>query len=168
MVEDVATDTVRLAILRKIKALYMASTSDPEPPTGKINYGIAFGLVKLGPLGAVDQRKMFSIGIVPGIEKKSDLFPLKTCILPITIEFRAVHDMKSLEDSQELGEKVLGVVQQIFMDDDKLSGTVIQSQEEANEVTLTTYADRTIEGYVTFNVHYRHHAQSVYNPNPSA
>jgi hypothetical protein len=31
----------------------------------------------------------------------------------------------------------------------------------------TTYADRTIEGLVTFMLQYRHASNSVYNPNPA-
>lgn len=160
------TDSVRLDILKYIKGLYEAATDQDPPASGKKYYGLKFSIVEIGPLGDPDARKRSAIGIVAGPERKSDLFPLKTSMFEVAVEFRITVNR---DDDQPgiLAERMLGVVQQIVYDDDTLGGKVIKVDETGNEVDLMTYADRTVEGVVRFNVHYRHTFANVFDTTPT-
>lgn len=158
-------DTVRLSILKQIKALYVAATDDIAEPAGTKYYGIKFSQVGLGPLSETDNRKRFAVGIVPGTERKSDLYPQRTAMMPVTVEFRVTVNRND-EEALVMAERTLGVVQQIFMDDETLAGTVLKSDETGNEQDLFTYNDKAISGMVQFLVHYRHSHNNVYTTWP--
>jgi hypothetical protein len=155
------TDTVRLSILRYVQALYQAATEVNPAPGGKRFYGLHFTVAEIGPLGDPDSRKQYVVGIVPGKEQKSDLFPLRTAMFPIRVEFRGTHNAND-DKPGVFVENLLGVVQQVIYDDDTLGGLVLSALETENEIDMQTYADRTVQGVVTFMVHYRHTTQSVY------
>jgi len=158
-------NTLRLQILQHIKGLYQAATDNIDPPAGKRHYGLEFSVVGLGPLSDADNRKRFSVGIIPGHELKSDLFPLKTSMFEVTIEFRVTVN-KDDGEPMVLAERVLGVVQQIMYDDQTLGGLVIKHDEIGNEQDMFTYNDRAISGMVQFRVHYRHGTNTVYDGMP--
>lgn len=158
--------TVRLGILQYVKALYEASTAITPAPTGKKYYGIDFSLVEIGPLSQADGRRRSAIGVNIHEEKKTPLFPLTVAELTFQIEFR--YTVNSTDESVGLlSERLLGVVQQIMLDDRTLGGKVILMDEVDSTIDLMTYADRTIEGYVRFTVQYRHANRDVYNPDPT-
>lgn len=158
-------NTLRLNILEYIKGLFEAATDDPNPPTGRKNYGIEFSTVRLGPLSSEDNRKRFAVGIIPGNENKSDLFPLKTALLPITIEFRVTVN-RGDPDPLVMAERVLGVAQQIILDDRDFGGLILYHSEMGNEQDMFTYSDKAISGMVQFQVHYRHAIDNVYDGQP--
>lgn len=158
-------DTHRLKIIRYVKALYEAAVDNPTPPSGKVHYGAAFSTVALGPLGDTDNRKRFVVGLVPGPERKSDLYPLKTAMFDLTIEFRATKN-KDDEEPLILAEQLLGVVQQIMYDDEDLGELCIKHDEIGNEQDMFTHQDRSIQGMVQFRIHYRHSGNSVYTTTP--
>lgn len=160
------TDTVRLGILRHIKTLYEAATDQETPPSGQKYYGVRFSKVEIGPLGDVDQTKRFTVGIVAGEERKSDLFPLKTSMFDVSIEFRMTIN-KGDAAPGIAAEELLGQVQQVIYDDPTLGGRVLKADETANEIDLVMYTDRTVTGMVKFTIHYRHRHDNVYDPNPS-
>lgn len=162
-----SSDSVRLGILRYIKTLYEAATDQTPAPSGKVYYGVTFSTVKIGPLSDPDARKLNAIGIHVDPETKIDLFPLKQSTLPINIEFRWTANRDDPDDPGVMAEKMLAVVQQVIYDDQSLGGLVIMANEESNEVDLVTYADRTVQGVVKFNVLYRHSTINVYDPNPT-
>lgn len=153
-------DTVRLQVLEYIKALYEAVTID--------DYGIEFDTVELGPLSANDYKSRYSIGIVPSTEAKNWQFPIVNALMTVAIEFRLVRQREDAEfSSVVLGERMLGVVQQVMLDDMNLGGLVVQFTETSNAVDAETYDDRTISGVVEWNILYRHANRNVYDPNPT-
>lgn len=158
-------NTLRLNILLKIKEIYEAVIDNPSPPPGRVNYGMEFSVVGLGPLSAADHRKRFAVGIIPGPELKSDLFPLKTAMLTVTLEFRVTIN-KDDGIPLVLAERVLGVVQQVMYDNPDLGGLIIKHDEIGNEQDMFTYNDKAIEGMVQFRVHYRHGTNTVYDGMP--
>ncbi len=157
--------TLRLEILEYIRGLYQAAVDNETPPTGYKHYGMQFSVVALGPLSREDNRKRFSVGIVPGRELKSDLFPLKTSMFDVTIEFRVTVN-KDDEEPMVLAERVLGVVQQIMYDDENFGGLIIKHDEVGNEQDMFTYNDKAISGMVQFRIHYRHGNNTVYDGMP--
>lgn len=158
-------DTLRLQILKHIKGLYEAVTDEDPAPPGKVYYGMNFSVVGLGPLSDADHRKRFSLGIIPGPELKSDLFPLKTAMFTVTLEFK-VTIQKSDPEPLEIAERVLGVVQQVMYDNDRFGDLIIKHDEIANEQDMFTYTDRAIGGMVQFRIHYRHGVNTVYDGQP--
>lgn len=146
------TPTIRREILEFIKGLYEA--------VNEASYGIKFSSVRLGPLGNPDSTKLCVVGIVPGDERKSDLYPLKTSLFDVNIEFSVTANKGDVPGV--LVEKFLGVIQQVMYDNDTLGGLVIMCQERRSTIDMFTYLDKTIMGVVTFEVHYRHNTKSVY------
>lgn len=155
-------DTHRLKIIRYIKNLYEIAVDSPGQPN---DYGAKFSIVGLGPLSDSDHRKRYVVGLVPGPEKKSDLYPLKSCMLDLAIEFRATVN-KTEEEPLIIGEQLMGVVQQIMYDDETLGGLAIKHDEVANEQDLFNHSDKTVQGMVQFTIHYRHSGNSVYDTMP--
>lgn len=161
------TDTARLTILRRIKAIYKAATDVDPAPMGSKFYGVKFSIVEIGPLGAPNATKHTAIGIVAGKEKKDDLYPLREAKFTVDIEFRLTVN-RGDQDPAVMAETMLGVVQQIMYDDPTLGDTVLMIKEHGSEIDLTTYADRTVEGSVKFEVLYRHSYNNVYSTDPTA
>jgi hypothetical protein len=156
------SDSVRLDLIRYIESLYINAVDEDPAPVGKKFYGIVFSSVGVGPLLELDNRRLSSIGIVVGGEVKDDIYPYKDPTLEINIEFRYTVNRGDLSTGI-LAERVLGVVQQIMVDDRTLGGRAIKVDEVQNGLDLVSYSDRTIAGFVRFEVHYRHHAQNVYS-----
>jgi hypothetical protein len=151
------TDSVRLGIIRKIEAMYKAATT--------ASYGIEFSFVAVGPLGDFDAKKLAAIGIVPGAERKSDLFPLKSSLLEVNVEFRFTVN-RGDESPGIMAERVLGVVQQVIYADNTLGGSVIKTNEFGNQIDMADYGDKYVQGVVQFEVHYRHSTDDVFSPDP--
>ena len=163
----------RLDIIEYVQSLYKDVVDDPNAAAPHRHHGIKFSTVGLGPLGDTDYRKRFVVGIVPGRETKSDLFPLKSCMFDLTLEFRATNN-KGDKFPLIQAEQLMGVVQQVMYDDpcfDKdPSGSgeplIIKHDEIANEIDMFTHNDRYTQGMVQFRIHYRHSADSVYSTIP--
>ena len=158
-------DPLRLRIIRYVQGLYEAAVDNPDPPEGKRHYGLEFSVVGMGPLRDTDARKRYVVGLVPGREIKDDLFPLKSVMLDLVVEFRVVANQPD-EDPLLLAEQVMGVVQQIVNDDENFGGLIIKHDEVGNEQDMFSYTDRTAQGMVQFRIHYRHFINDVYGPIP--
>jgi hypothetical protein len=153
-----ADDTIRLTIMRKFKALYEA--------VDDTTHGIKFSNVQIGPLGNQDAKKLAVIGIVAGPETKSDLFPLKTSLLEVNVEFRFTVNQGD-ERAGIMAERILGVVQQVIYDDDTLGGLVIKTDELGNQINMIDYGDKSVEGVVQFQTQFRHATRDVYLDTPA-
>ncbi len=150
---------IRLQVLSYVRDLY----TDASEAT----YGLKFGEVGIGPLDDTDFRKRTAIGIVPGVEDKGDLFPLKDNTLSVAIEFRIAVQMADGEDPGIYAERMLGVVQQIMYDDDNFGGLIMFHSETGNSVEMDTYSDKNVVGVVNFDIRYRHAHNNVYDPDPT-
>jgi len=152
-------ETIRSKILKSVAALYEAVTV--------ATYGVDFPYVKHGPLGNPDGTKFITIGVVAGEERKSDLYPLINSLLDITVEFSVTANKG--EVPALMAEKVMGVVQQVFYNNDQLGlpDIVVLFHERRSAIDMFTYSDKTMLGMVTFEVLYRHNTQTVYSENPS-
>ncbi|MDR3739018.1 MAG: hypothetical protein P4L40_08350 [Terracidiphilus sp.] len=151
-------DPVRLLILNDIVSKYEAVDVDP--------WGLKFSTVELGPLGDPDQRKQYSVGVVPGPEKNGFEFPYAMVFLKVDVEFRVTANRGDAKPGI-LGERALGVVKQVLLDDRQLSGQAIDTKITGSEVDLQTYTDRSIVGVVHFEVQYRTSHSDVYSQTPS-
>ncbi len=152
-------NTMRLLILQYMVDLY--SGIDP------LIYGIGFGTVALGPIDDTDFRRKTAIGIVPGVEDKQDLFPLKDVTLEVGVEFRIAVQKLDDEEPGIFAERMLGVVQQIMYDDTDFGGLILMHNETGSSVEMDTYADKNVVGVVNFEIRYRHAHNNVYDPNPT-
>lgn len=150
--------TVRKAIILKVQELFVAVTEGI--------YGLEFSTVAIGPLSSQDNRVRYALGIVAGEERKSDLYPFKTALFDLHLEFRVTVN-KGDPAPALMAEDVLGVVQQVMYDNQTIDGLAIKADEQGSEINQITYSDKAVDGMVTFEVHYRHNAQSVYSGDPS-
>jgi hypothetical protein len=64
--------SVRLLILNEIVAKF--ANMDPNLPPGD-PYGLSWGTAELGPLADFDNKKRYSIGVVPGAERETFQIP---------------------------------------------------------------------------------------------
>ncbi|MCL4743841.1 MAG: hypothetical protein KJZ83_00350 [Burkholderiaceae bacterium] len=133
-----------------------------EPP----DWPIQFSVVELGPLGAEDNRKRYSIGIVPGPERYAHNFPLIVRFLRVAIEFRVTVNRGDPAPGN-LAEQVLSVIEHVVLANTKWGGLAIDTGLQNNETDMTTYEDRTVVGVLWVEVQYRHHHADPHNPNPS-
>ena len=150
--------TQRQAILAKLKAMYEAVEPDPVGgPASADPWPFKFSIVREGPLSEADFRKNYSLGIVPGKERKSDrIHPFIEADWEIHLEFQAIRNAGDGITPMQLAEQVLGVIQRVFMHDKRLGGVVIDTKEVGSEIDLETYGDKTIVGVCTVQVKYRH------------
>jgi hypothetical protein len=153
------TLSIRQQILNNMLAAFAAvSTANGDPLT--------FSTCVLGPLGAQDQRKRYSLGIVAGKEKFSDKFSWYECFLPVGIEYRITINKGDDAPASE-AETLLTLVKQVVMKDPSWGGIAIDTNLVSDEVDLTTYADRSVEGVLHVQLHYRHSRNDPTDPTPS-
>lgn len=153
------TDSIRKQILTNMVAAFAQVT----PANG---WPIEFSTCVLGPLGEQDQRKRYSIGVVAGKERFKHQFSYYDCFLPVAVEFRITVNRGDAA-SAELVEQVLTIVEQVALANTTWGGLAIDTILTSNEVDLTTYADRSAEGVLFFEVHYRHSRKDPTDANPS-
>jgi hypothetical protein len=152
------TDTVRHLILKDIVAKYSA--------VSELVHGLKFSTVALGPLGMVDQKKKYSLGIVAGKEKVTYQFPYAMCFLEIAVEFRITQN-RGDDSSGDTAEQMLGLITQVILQDRQLGNLALDTKRLGSEIDLDTYSDRTVVGAVFFEVQYRTAHNDVYDPNPT-
>lgn len=161
-----AQDTLRLSILQYVVELYRSATAADPAPAGRRTYGVDFSVVELGPLGDPDARKHTAVGVVGGTERKSEEFPVKNNELDIDVQFRITVN-KADDSPLVMGERLLGVIQQVMLDDETLGGLVFLMHETGAEIDVTTYADRTVYGVAKFRITYRQTFNDVYTSQPT-
>lgn len=140
-------DSLRLQILETVREVYKSAVIDDA--NGR------FSLVEIGPLADQDQRRRYSLGIVPGVERKTYQFPFQMCFLPMATEFRITVNQGEPK-SGIMAERLMTNVQTIMYENSKLNGLAIDTKEVGNEVDMTTYGDRSVYGVVYWEVQYRH------------
>jgi len=151
-------ESVRHRILTTMIAKFQAV----EPP----DWPIKFSTVELGPLGEADHRKRFSIGIVPGPERYSHLYPYTVRNMTVGIEFRITVNRDDPFPGH-LGEMVLTVVEQVVSRNRQWDGLAVDTQLTNNEIDMTTYGDRTVMGVLWIEVQFRHSTDEPTDPNPT-
>jgi hypothetical protein len=147
------TDTIRLQCLEALRDVLedLASGEPVEDP-----YETQFSKVVIGPLGEADHRLRFVAGIVVGRErKKTYMYPLEECTLPLAIELRMSVNADDAEPGIE-AERLLGEIQRRVQEDTTLGGLAVDLRETGNEVTLELYDDRTVVVDIFLELIYRH------------
>jgi hypothetical protein len=163
MAAAVNMTSVRLQILNAMVAAFkgiLADKPDADP------YGIAFSTVGLGPLADYDQRKRYSLGIVPGPERETLTMPYITCFLTVNVEFRVTVN----RDDHAPGvliEELLTVVKRKLTEDRTWGGLAIDTKAIGSEIDLITYADRSAVGVCVAEVQYRHSHLDLRDPKPN-
>jgi hypothetical protein len=150
--------SIRRQIIEQIKATFEGVT--------EADWGVRFSTVAIGPLGDADQRKRYSVGIVPGAEVYSDLYPYRCRDLNIAIEFRVTVN-RTDEDPGLMAEELLATVERIVLKDTTWNGLAIETKLAGNEIDMTTYADRSVMGVLFIQVSYRHALSDPRDPTPS-
>ena len=156
--------SVRLNILNAIVAMFqnMAADQPTEDP-----YGITWSTVALGPLAPFDQRKRYSLGVVPGPQKESWQFPYVMCFMTVNVEFRVTVNKDDAAPGKMI-EQALTVVVRALTADRTWGGIAIDTKVQSNEVDLITYADRSAMGVCTCVVQFRYSHLDPRDPNPDA
>jgi hypothetical protein len=155
--------SVRLTILNNMVATFQAVQADQ--PTDD-PYGITFSTVALGPLADYDQRKRFSLGVVPGPEKETFIIPYVMCFMTVNFEFRVTVN----RDDEAPGimiEQLLTVVKRLVTANRQWGGVAIDTKVTGSEIDLITYADRSAVGVMTAEVQYRYSYLDPRNPLPA-
>lgn len=166
----VLVKSVRLQIMEKMAEKLQAIVATDTTAQGYVpsddDWPLQFSLVKLGPLGDEAQRKRYSIGIVPGTEKYSDLYPYIVNDQMIAIEFRATKN-KDDDDPQIMAETVLTVLKRVVLANLTWDGLAVDTNLVNSEVDLINYSDRSIVGVLFVNVNYRHARHDPRDPAPN-
>lgn len=145
-------DTIRKQILQKIaERLENMVPDDPNED----DYRVEFSVVSIGPLGEPDNKKRYRAGVVPGQERKKNLYPLVECSLVVDIEFQMTVNRGDEVPAME-AETVIGDIQRHLLTYRKIDGLAVDLRENGNEVQLDDPNDKTVEGLVQFVVVYRH------------
>jgi len=154
--------SVRLTILNAIVAMFQNMQADQ--PTND-PYGITWSTVALGPLADYDQRKKYSLGVVPGPEKETFSMPYIMCFLTVNVEFRVTANRDDVAPGI-LAEQALTVVKRAITADRTWGGIAIDTKTIGSEIDLTTYADRSVVGVCQAQVQYRYSNLDPRDPNP--
>lgn len=142
--------------------------ADPMNPNEPQNtdWPFKFSVVELGPLGPESQRYKYSVSIVPGPERHSDLYPYIVSNHQIGIEFRATHN-KGDPSPQVMAEQVVTVLKRLVLLNRTWDGLAIDSKLLTTEVDLVNYSDRSIVGVLFIEVQYRHANRDPRDPDPN-
>ena len=85
-------------------------TSRPDP------YGITWSTVALGPLAGFDQKKRYSLGLVPDPRKRRFSMPYVMCFLTLNVEFRVTRNQDDVSPGH-LAEQALCVIKRALTED---------------------------------------------------
>ena len=154
--------SVRLTILNSIVAKFQGMAED-QPPADP--YGVTWSTVALGPLAAFDQRKKYSIGVVPGPERETFSMPYIMVFLTVHVEFRVTANRDD-DAPGILAEKALTVVKRALTEDRTWGGMALDTKIVGSEIDMTTYADRSIVGVCQAQLQYRYSHTDPRDPNP--
>jgi hypothetical protein len=148
-------DSVRLTCLKAIRdQLQAIATPD---------FNLTMSQAVLGPVGGDANRRRFSSGVVPGKEIVEDRFPLTECILPVVVEFSLTWNQGD-PGPQELAELGLADIKKKLHEDIYLGGSAMDLREVGNEINLAIYTDKSIDGWIKFDLLYRHNTMDPTSP----
>ena len=156
------TTSVRLQILEAMLAKFrgMTETDPTDDP-----YGVTWSTVALGPIVKFDQKKRYSLGIVPSTERSKFIYPQVENLLTVNVEFRVTVNRDD-EAPGVMIEKALAVVQRALVEDRTWGDLALDTKLLGNEIDLVTYADRSAMGVCVCTVQYRHAYSDPRDPNP--
>jgi hypothetical protein len=159
--------SVRLTILNAMVATFqnMDATLPTDDP-----YGITWDTVGLGPLVDFDNRKRYSLGIVPGPEREEFSMPYIMSFMTVNVEFRVtVNQTDQLGTNVTPGtmsEQALTVIKRAMTADRTWGGIAIDTKATASEIDLVSYADRSAMGVLTVVVQFRYSHLDPRDPDP--
>jgi hypothetical protein len=154
--------SVRLSILSAIVATFQNMHAD-QPADDP--FGITWSTVALGPLADYDQRKKYSLGVVPGPEKETFSMPYIMCFLTVNVEFRVTANRND-DPPGVLAEQALTVVKRALTADRTWGSKALDTKVIGSEIDLVTYADRSVVGVCQATVQYRYSHLDPRDPNP--
>jgi hypothetical protein len=156
--------SVRLLILNEIVAKF--ANMDPNLPPGD-PYGLSWGTAELGPLADFDNKKRYSIGVVPGAERETFQIPFVMCFLAVNVEFRITINRFD-ERPGIMAEQALTVVKRALTEDRHWGGKAIDTKIAGSEIDMMTYADRSVMGVCNAVVQYRYNYNDVRKAGPNS
>lgn len=159
---EATSDTIRLRILQTIVDTFKALLVDPDD----LESNPVFSVVELGPLGDPDNRKRFTIGIVPQPERYTHSFPFLQRALAVAIEFRVTVN-KGDPRPGVMYEQLLGVVEHTVLKNETWGGLAIKTELKNSDQDIASYDDKSVTGVLLTEVLYRHGTDDPYNPAPA-
>lgn len=118
-------------------------------------YTLEFSKVSFGPLDEGDNKRRYTLGIVPQREEYSDLFPLIVRNLRIALEFRITMN-KGDEAPGLAAEEMIADLESMVLANRSWGGLAVETDLVENEIDLDNYQDRTVFGVLIISVQYRH------------
>jgi hypothetical protein len=152
----VATDienSLRLDILLAMVDTFKAVVAT-DPPAFE-DFNMEFSTVELGSLGDEDHKKRYSLGIVPLRERYGDKFPFQERWLTVGFQFRVTVN-RGDEKPGVMAERLLTVVERVVLANPTWGGLAIDTRLQSNENDMVDYGDKSVQGALFAEVHYRH------------
>lgn len=157
------SNSLRLNILEQIKSTFEAVEAVENPEADE--FDVQFSVVELGPLGDADHKKRYSLGIVPLRERYGHKFPFIERWLTIGIEYRVTVN-RGDEKPGIMAERMLTVLERVILTNQTWNGLAIDTELDNNEVDMTDYDDKSVQGVLFITVHYRHMHQDPRDGRP--
>lgn len=155
---DATADPIRLRILQNIVQTFL-EVEDVEQE-------ISFSLVELGPLGDPDNRKRYTMGVVPQPERFSHAYPYLQRNLTVALEFRVTVNRGDARPGV-MYERLLGLVERVVLNNETWGGLAIKTELKNSDQDLASYEDKSVTGVLIVEVFYRHGTDDPRNPAPS-
>lgn len=159
------SNSLRQDILDKIVETFAAIEPPDDPVQSPDEWPIKFSTVELGPLGDADHKKRYSLGVVPLRERYGHKFPFIERWLTIGIEYRVTVN-RGDEKPGVMAERMLTVVERVILQNTTWEGLAIDTELDNNEVDMTDYDDKSVQGVLFVTVHYRHSHQDPRDGRP--
>lgn len=171
------TDSVRLQILRKIKAAFEAvepadppDPPDPLDPPGSVapslDWPLKFSKVELGPLSDKDAKKRYTLGIVAGGEREKYTVPYVECFWRVMIEFRGTVNQGDADVPAVMAENLLTVIKRVIDLNRHWGNLAVDTKRVVNEIDLEAYGDKTVVGVQEIEIFYRTSHVDPRDPSP--
>lgn len=148
-------NSLRLDILNKIVATFAAIKPDELLAGTPADWPIQFSAVELGPLGDADHKKRFTAGVVPLRERYSHVFPFIERHLSVGIEYRVTVN-RGDDKSGVMAENLLTVLERVVLNNTTWDGLALDTELDNNEVDMSDYNDKSVQGVLFITVKYRH------------
>lgn len=155
---EATNDPIRLRILMAMVAVF-SELDDADS-------GITFSVVELGPLGEPDQRKRYTLGVVPQPERFSHAFPFLQRNLTVALEFRVTVNRGDARPGI-MYERLLGLVERVVLTNETWGGLAIKTELKNSDQDLATYEDKSVTGVLICEVFYRHGSNDPRDPAPT-
>jgi hypothetical protein len=101
-----------------------------------------------------------------GAERYAYSYPFIERVLTVGIEMRVTVNRDD-DKPGHLAERLLSVVERVVMQNCTWGGLAIDTNFKNNELGMQSYVDKTVDGVLWIEIHYRHQQGDPRDPDPS-